>query len=69
MMDVSRSNICRLEEHGIDRMATFSSINDAEFDNTIEDIKRNHPNDGERMIIGHLSSLGIRVPRSRGTWQ
>ena len=66
MMDVSHSTLYRrLEEHGIDRMATFSSISDAELDNTIEEIKRNHPNDGERMIIGHLSSLGIRVPRSR----
>ena len=65
-LKVSRSTLYRrLEEGGFNRMTTSASITDAELDFTIREIKRNHPNDGERMIIGHLCRLGINVPRSR----
>lgn len=65
-LKVSRSTLYRrLEEDGFNRMTTYTSITDTELDFTIHEIKRNHPNDGERMIIGHLCRLGINVPRSR----
>lgn len=63
---MSRSTLYRrLEEDGFNRLTTFTSISDAELDFTVREIKRNHPSDGERMIIGHLCRLGINVPRSR----
>ena len=31
----------------------------------MKSIKESHPNDGERLLIGHLRSLGIILPRSR----
>ena len=31
----------------------------------MESIKQSHPNDGERLMIGHLHRLGITVQRSR----
>lgn len=34
-------------------------------DGIITDIKRRHPNDGERLMIGHLASQNIRIPRTR----
>ena len=65
-LNVSRSTLYRrLEEDGFNRLTTFTSISDAELDFTVREIKRNHPSDGERMIIGHLCRLGINVPRSR----
>lgn len=63
---MSRSTIYRrVEEEGYDRHLTYTSISDVELDHQIKLIKRTHPNDGERMIIGHLRALNIRVPRSR----
>ncbi len=36
-----------------------------DLDQIIRDIKINHPNDGERMIIGHLTQMRVFVPRAR----
>ena len=44
---------------------TYTNISDAELDNHVEAIKSFHPNDGERLMIGHLRSRSIFEPRSR----
>lgn len=44
---------------------TYSDISDAALDRLIEQIKQQHPNDGERLMIGHLSSCGVSIPRVR----
>ena len=66
ILGVSCSTIYRrLQELGISRSITFSDISDGELDQLLRDIKHQHPNDGERLMAGHLTRLGIRVPRSR----
>ena len=66
ILGVIRSTLYRrIEEEGLSRDLTYTNITDAELDLQIEAIKKLHPNDGERLIIGHLRSIGISVPRSR----
>ena len=55
----------RLESEGISEDWTFSTITDAELDDKIFAIKRLYPNDGERMVIGHLIASGVTVQRAR----
>lgn len=55
----------RLEQEGIDRSSSYSNITDNDLDRAVESIKQSHPNDGERLMIGHLHRLGIRIQRSR----
>ena len=43
-----------LEQEGVDLTYTYSEF-----------IKLAQPNDGERLMIGHLHRLGYKVPRSR----
>ncbi len=63
ILQISRSTLYRrLEEEGISSEARFSNISDVD---EIRDVKMNHPNDGERMVIGHLRQKNICVPRSR----
>ena len=40
-------------------------ISDASVDAIVRGIKVDHPNDGEIMLAGHLSRVGVRVPRAR----
>ena len=66
IIGVSRSTLYRrLEEEGISTCITYSSITDNALDDLIHGIKMQHPHDGERLMIGHLSRHGIRVPRTR----
>ena len=46
----------------ISRMA---KINDAELRIVLSQLRRTFPQLGEKMVIGHLRSLGYNVPRSR----
>ena len=41
----------------------YSQVNDERLDSFLRDIVKNHPNAGERMIQGHLISLGCKVQR------
>jgi hypothetical protein len=43
----------------------FTDIPDRVLDQKIKDIKSTHTNNGEVMMIGHLRSQGIQVPRSK----
>ena len=63
ILGVSRSTLYRrLDEDGI---SYHTTISDAELDEKIAAIKRVHPNDGERLMIGHLARRGIVIQRSR----
>ena len=66
ILGISRSTLYRrLEEDGLPQAITFSSISDIELDAIVIRIKQIHPNDGERLIIGHLTRQNVVVPRSR----
>ncbi len=66
ILGISRSTLYRrLQEEGLTRDATYTGIDDDDLDRIIETIKQTHPNDGKRMITGHLSRLGIIIPRVR----
>ena len=66
ILGISRSTLYRrLEREGVDLTCTYSDISNTELDRIVESIKLAHPNDGERLMIGHLHRLGYKVPRSR----
>ena len=67
IMGISRSTIYRrLDDAGIDHVRTsYSNISDAALDQAVKTIKQVHPNDGERLMAGHLASCGIIVQRAR----
>ena len=65
ILEVSRSTLYRrIQDEGLSLDLTFTNIIDSELDHHVEAIKRLYPNDGERLMIGYLRSLGIYVPRS-----
>ena len=63
MIDISCATLYRrLKDVGIssdDR----SHVYDVELDDLIRSLKKDHPNDGEVLIQGHLVRMKIRVPR------
>ena len=66
VLGISRSTLYRrLEEEGISRETHYSDMSDSDLDSLVREIKRAHPNDGERLMIGHLSRYGVTVPRAR----
>ena len=66
LLNISRSTLYRrLEENCVSREVYFTEISDRELDRIILRIKLDHPNDGERMMSGHLVSRGIFVQRTR----
>ena len=66
ILGVSRSTLYRrLEEEGISQYSKYSDISDNDLDREICEIKLDHPNDGERLLIGHLAARGIIVQRVR----
>lgn len=65
ILGISRSTFYRrLDEEGICRLTSYTEIADTDLDRVIEGVKRSHPNDGERLLIGHLAQEGIIVPRA-----
>lgn len=65
-LGVSRSTIYRrMEENGISAEIRYTNISDSDLDREIVAIKIDHPNDGERLIIGHLAAQRIIIPRAR----
>lgn len=66
ILGVSRLTIYKkLKEYGISMHTTYTNITNEELDQQVGAIKVAHPNDGERLIIGHLRACGIFVSRSR----
>ena len=63
LMNISRSTLYRRLDEGVDhQLSTYSDISDRDLDEVIRSIKQSHPNDGERLLIGHLHRLDIKVP-------
>ena len=44
-----------IEEEGISHETCYSDLSNADLDRLVQEIKRMHPNDGERLMIGHRS--------------
>ena len=66
LIGVSRATLYkRLEEEGTSTDNYYSDISDNQLDDIIREIKHHHPNDGERLMLGHLLSHGIIVTRAR----
>ena len=66
ILGISRSTLYRrLEESGVQQDVQYASISDFELDRAVEYIKNLHPNDGERLLIGHFRRMEIVVPRAR----
>ena len=67
LMDVSRQTLYnRIRKSGDpSTYATYSSISDHDLDELVSRIKLHHPNNGEVMLAGYLTSEGVRVPRER----
>lgn len=53
-----------MEENGV-TFTQYSEISDRVLDQLMIDIKQRHPNDGERLVIGHLARQNIRLQRTR----
>ena len=65
VMGVSR---CTLYRRMIDEgrvIGGYSSISDADLDSIIHRVKLDHPHDGEVMMAGHISRIGIHITRAR----
>lgn len=45
----------QLDEAGVDCWCTYTEISDTDFDAVVVRIKANHPNNGECLMIGHLT--------------
>ena len=66
MLGVSESTVHRrLRDMGINTARTFSEIDDSALDEAIVNIKRQAPNAGYRMILGHLRADGLFVQQLR----
>ena len=65
ILGASRSTIYRrMEVEGVS-FDRYSDISDHTLDQLKTDIKQRHPDNGERLIIGHLGSDNIILPRTR----
>ena len=65
LLETSRQTIYRkLTEDG-KNIDFYSTITDAQLDTQLGSIIQQHPNNGEVLLIGHLRSQGINLPRSR----
>lgn len=66
LLGISRATLYRrLSEAGVSYCCAYTDICDADLDAEVLRIKVNHPNDGERLMSGHLTQRGIIVPRAR----
>lgn len=64
MLNVSRPTVYRImNDAGITR--SYTTIDDEGLDNIVRQIKSEHPNAGEVMVMGHLRAKGFRLQRGR----
>ena len=65
ILGISRATLYRrMDEEGLSP-CTYTHITDGALDQVVNNIKQHHPNDGERLLIGHLTRRNIFVPRTR----
>ena len=63
MLNISRATLYRrLEDAGISPHAQ-TPLSEQQLDDIIQSIKRDHPNDGEVLMQGHLLRQGIKITR------
>lgn len=63
MLSISRATLYRrLEDVGISP-DDQTPLSEQQLDDVIRSIKRDHPNDGEVLMQGHLLRQGIKIPR------
>ena len=66
ILGISRHTLYhRLKNEGILQDLQFTDISDSDLDDILRQIKAEHPNDGEVLVMGHLIAKSLRVPRSR----
>ena len=46
-------------------MGNYSTISDTALDLIVQSVKADHPNDGEVMMAGHLTRIGVYITRAR----
>ena len=54
-----------MEEEGLSQDIRYTDINEVDLDRAIIAIKRNYPNDGERLVTRHLAAQGIIILRAK----
>ena len=54
----------RIHEVGLEG-TLHSPIGDQALDSIVQEFVNNYPTSGQRMLVGHLWSLGLRIPRQR----
>lgn len=65
-LEISRSTLYRrMEQEGLSQYTKYTDICDADLDRVLLAIKQNYPNDGERLVAGHLAAQGIIIPRAK----
>ena len=63
LLQISRSTLYRrMEESGVS-IDDYTKLSKTSLDKIVKDIKISHPKDGERLMQGHLSRLGLKVKR------
>ncbi|CAL9706709.1 unnamed protein product [Knipowitschia caucasica] len=66
MFGVSKRTIRRrMRQSGLRKRDLYSAVNDEELDRIVSEVHRRHPNDGYKLMRGHLNARGVRVPISR----
>ena len=65
VLEVSRHTLYRRMADEGRFFELYSEISDQDLDSAIAGIKREHCNDGEALMSGHLQRIGIIVPRAR----
>ena len=65
MLGVSRSTLYRRLEESNLSLQGYSNISNSQLDSLVNEIKHNHPNDGEVLLAAHLRSRDVHVPRAR----
>ena len=65
LLGVSRSTIYRRMAEEGRVIGGYTVISDNALDLLIRGLKSDHPHDGEVMIAGHFTRVGVRLPRAR----
>ena len=65
LLGVSRSTIYRRMAEEGRVIGGYTAISDSALDILIRGLKTDHPQDGEVMMAGHLTRIGVRITRAR----
>ena len=64
MLKISRPTVYRIMKDA-NVFRTYSDIDEPSLDDTIRELKSEHPNAGEVMVMGHLRAKGFRIQRQK----